>query len=208
MVVSYEQSGRTHQKARTRGALIAATRDLLARGLTPTVEQAAAAATISRATAYRYFANQRALLVAAHPEIETESLLGADPPEDLETRLDAVVRAIMRITLETEPQLRATLRLSLEAGAADADGRVLRTGRRIVWVLDALSPVRDRIPSADLHRLAQAIAASVGIDTLVWMVDVAGLSRQEAVELMRWSARALLRSGLEDDTRPTAAGGR
>lgn len=202
MEVSYERTGRTQQKVRTRGALIAASRELLARGLTPTVEEAAAAATISRATAYRYFPNQRALLVAAHPEIETESLLGPDPPEDLETRLDAVVGAIMRITLETEPQLRATLRLSLEPGALHSDGRVLRTGRRIVWVEDALRPLRGRIPDADLRRSARAIAAGVGIDALVWMVDVAGLSREEAVELMRWSARALLRSALEDGARP------
>lgn len=202
MEVSYERTGRTQQKVRTRGALIAASRELLARGLTPTVEEAAAAATISRATAYRYFPNQRALLVAAHPEIETESLLGPDPPVDLEARLDAVVRAIMRITLETEPQLRATLRLSLEPGALHSDGRVLRTGRRIVWVEDALRPLRGRIPDADLRRSARAIAAGVGIDALVWMVDVAGLSREEAVKLMRWSARALLRSALEDSARP------
>src|SRR5262245_23364797 len=51
----YEATGRTHQKHRTRDALIAAARELVAKGLTPTVEEAAAAAAISRTTAYRYF---------------------------------------------------------------------------------------------------------------------------------------------------------
>src|SRR3954462_10497668 len=120
MAVSYELTGRTGQKARTRDALIAATRDLLAQGSTPTVEDAAAASGISRATAYRYFPNQRALLVAAHPEIEARSLLGAHPPGDPEARLERVVDEIIAMIVDTEPQQRAALRLSLEGPADDA----------------------------------------------------------------------------------------
>src|SRR3954468_16910616 len=71
----YEATGRSAQKKRTRDALVAATRDLLADGVTPTVEDAAATASISRTTAYRYFPNQRALLVAAHPEVAAASML-------------------------------------------------------------------------------------------------------------------------------------
>ncbi|MDX6546820.1 MAG: hypothetical protein QOG33_370, partial [Gaiellales bacterium] len=33
---------------------------------------------------------------------------------------------------------------------------------------------------------------------LVWLTDIAGLSRPQAVELMRWSARTLLRAALAD----------
>ena len=67
--MSYEQTGRSRQKHRTREQLIDATRTLIAEnGAAPTVAEAAAAAHISRTTAYRYFPNQKALLVAAHPE--------------------------------------------------------------------------------------------------------------------------------------------
>jgi hypothetical protein len=38
-----------------------------------------------------------------------------------------------------------------------------------------------------------AIRATTGIEALVWLTDVAGLPRQDAAELMRSSARALLR---------------
>ena len=62
MSTPYEIGGRSAQKARTRDALVAAARDLVAAGVTPTVEDAAAAASISRSTAYRYFPNERALL--------------------------------------------------------------------------------------------------------------------------------------------------
>ena len=61
MAIPYESTGRTRQKARTRAAMVAATRELLAEGVAPTVEQAAERAAVSRTTAYRYFPNQRAL---------------------------------------------------------------------------------------------------------------------------------------------------
>src|SRR3712207_339108 len=103
MAVSYESTGRVGQKARTRDALLGAARRLLAQGSTPTVEDAAAAAAVSRATAYRYFPNQRALLVAAYPQMQASSLLGSDAPHDVPARLDAVVEAILDMTLESEP---------------------------------------------------------------------------------------------------------
>jgi AcrR family transcriptional regulator len=74
--------------ARTRDAVVAAVRALLAEGVTPTVEEAAEAAGVSRTTTYRYFPNQRALLLAAHPEIEQATLLGPDAPSEVRARLD------------------------------------------------------------------------------------------------------------------------
>jgi AcrR family transcriptional regulator len=114
MAVSYELTGRRNQKARTRTALIDATRELLARGVVPTMESAAAAAAVSRTTAYRYFANLPALLTAAYPHIEQLSLLGADPPQDPEARLAIVVEEHTRRILDNEPEMRAVLRLSLQ----------------------------------------------------------------------------------------------
>jgi AcrR family transcriptional regulator len=61
MAIPYEATGRTQQKSRTRQALVEATHELLAEGLTPQVEDAAERAGISRTTAYRYFPNQRSL---------------------------------------------------------------------------------------------------------------------------------------------------
>ena len=51
MDVPYIRTGRTNQKARTREALIAAARQLLADGATPTLEAAAAEASLGRTTA-------------------------------------------------------------------------------------------------------------------------------------------------------------
>jgi AcrR family transcriptional regulator len=191
-------SGRVHQKARTRDALVRATRALMAEGGAPTVEEAAAAAAISRATAYRYFPNQRALLVATYPEIAETSLLGESPPADPAARLEIVTEALMRQAVEHEAELRTMLRLSLEPDAAERDDRPFRVGRRIAWVADALSPLQGQLPKRDLDRVVLAIAAAVGIDALVWLTDIAGLSRPEAVAVMRWSARSLLQSALAE----------
>jgi len=168
-------------------------------GATPTVEEAAAEASISRTTAYRYFPNQRTLLVAAHPETETRSLLPDDAPDDPEARLDAVVEAFTRIIVDTEPQQRTMLRLSLEPDPAIREPLLLRQGRAIRWIEEALAPCRAQLSEPDLRRLVLAIRSASGIEALVWLTDVAGLSRDDAVDLMRWSARALLRSALAQD---------
>jgi AcrR family transcriptional regulator len=196
MQLPYERTGRTQQKARTRGALIDAARTLLARGRTPTVEEAAEAAGVSRATAYRYFPNQRALLVAAHPEIEATTLLGEDAPTDPQKRLDRTIRELIRLTIDTEPELRTMLRLSLEPRAGEE--LLLRQGRAIGWIEEALAPLRGRLSRAELRRLVLAIRAGCGIEALVWLTDVEGLSRRRAADLMRWSALGLLRVALAE----------
>ena len=191
----YEAHGRAGQKGRTRSALISAARMLIARGVTPTVEAAAAAALISRTTAYRYFSSQRALLIAAHPEMETTSMLPPNPPRDPESRLNAVLHEFHRMILETELQQRTALRLSLEPGSQRGD-HPLRQGRAVGWIAEALAPLQPLLPEEDLMRLVFAIRSAAGIEALVWLTDVAGLSREEATALMRDSAQALLRSAL------------
>jgi AcrR family transcriptional regulator len=196
MSISYDRTGRITQKARTRAALIDAARRLLAAGRTPSVEDAAEAAAVSRATAYRYFPNRRALLVAAHPEVEATDLLGEDAPEDARERLDRTIAELIGLTVDTEPELRTMLRLSLEPGPPHE--LLLRQGRAIGWIEKALAPLQARLDSAELRRLVLAIRAACGIEALVWLTDVARLSRQEASDLMRWSALALLRTALAE----------
>ena len=195
---TYESTGRIAQKMRTRKALIDAARVLIVSGVTPTVEDAAAAASISRTTAYRYFPNQRDLLVAAYPEIELQSLLGDHPPETVEARLDAVVGAYLSQTIDNEAGLRAALRMSLESESTYRDKLLIRQGRVITWLKDAFEPLQGQLPEHAVQRLVYAIRAAAGIEALIWLCDIAGLSRDEAKDLMMWSARALLRSALAE----------
>ena len=194
--ISYVNTGRQKQKERTRTVLVDAARELLAQGITPTVEQAAEAASISRATAYRYFPNRHELLVAAHPEVEITSLLGPDPPEDPLERLDAVVIGLSEIILGAEASYRSMLRMSLDPEPSTRGDLSLRQGRRFLWIEDALEPVRGILTPRQFVRLVNAIAASIGIEALIALMDLGGLTPAESVEVMRWSAQALFQKAL------------
>jgi AcrR family transcriptional regulator len=195
--IPYVETGRIGQKLRTRDALVAAARALIQRGITPTVQAAAAEANISRTTAYRYFANQRHLLVAAHPLIAEHSLLPDEAPADPAERLDIVLNRYLTDTVENEAALRVAFLVSLEK---TTDDLVLRQGRVIGWVEDALSPLRGRLSARQIGRLARAIRSAAGIESLIWLCDVGGLSEDEAVKLMKWSAHALLRAAIDGAT--------
>lgn len=198
MSTLYEQTGRTAQKRRTRLALVAAARDLVARGgRLPTVGEAAQAASVSRTTAYRYFPTQKSLLLAAHPEVEATSMLPEDIGDDPEERMTAAVRAFMAMVVDTERQQRTMLRLSLNTDT-EPQQLALRQGRAIGWFAEALEPLADRLGDDDVHRLAIAIRAASGIEALVWLTDIAGLTREQAVEQMVWSAVALVRRTLQE----------
>lgn len=199
MSIPYESTGRVQQKSRTRQALVSATRRLLAQGVTPTVEQAAAEASVSRTSAYRYFPAQRDLLSAVHPEIERNSLLGDDPPSDAPARLAITAREMVdEVILKNEYELRAMLRLSLEDDVPRRD-QLLRQGRRIRWVADALDPMRDQLTRRQFDDLVHAIGATIGIEPLIWLTDMAGVERKRASALMQWSARTLLKAALGGD---------
>lgn len=192
----YEGTGRTAQKRRTRDALIAAARELVAGGATPTLDQVASRASISRTTAYRYFPNQRALLAAAHPETAARSLLPPDPPGDPGERLSIVIAAFTQLVVETEEQQRTMLRLSLQPDQAGQGSLPLRQGRAIPWIAEALEPLQATLNTEQLHQLALAIRSTTGIEALVWLTDVAGLDRSQATHLMQWVAQALLHSAV------------
>ena len=196
VTVPYESTGRVNQKTRTRDALITATRELLAEGVVPTMERAAAAAGISRTTAYRYFPSLRELIVAAYPHVEQRSLLGPNPPEDPLARLEIVAESHTRRILANEAQMRAVLRLSLE-GVRPPELPMHR-GLRLAWIEDALAPLRGHVPDHELQRLIHGIGATLGIEAFVWLTDIAGLPREEAAAVIHSNALGLLRAALTE----------
>src|SRR5688572_26726368 len=159
MPVPYEKTGRIRQKERTRAAMVLATRELLAEGVTPSVEQAADRAGVSRTTSYRYFPNQRALLLASYPELEATSLLGDDAPDDPIERLDRVTASIVKQIVEHEHEVRSALRMSLES---PEQPQLLRRGRALAWIEDALSTTG--LSKRAQRKLALAIRATCGIE--------------------------------------------
>jgi AcrR family transcriptional regulator len=203
MTVPYTSTGRINQKARTREALVTATRELLEQGVLPTMEEAANAAAVSRTTAYRYFPSLRELIVAAYPHVQQESLLGPNPPEDPAERLEIVAENHSRRILENEAQMRTVLRLSLE-GVRPPELPMHR-GLRVAWIEDALAPLRGQMPEDELERLVHGIGATLGIEAFVWLTDIAGVSRKEAASIIRSNALGLLQSAIANGAVTTAS---
>jgi AcrR family transcriptional regulator len=190
----YVEAGRTRQKQRTRDQLLAAAWQLMESGDTPRVEDAAEAAGISRTTAYRYFASQAELLAAAFPETARDSMLPDPAPEDPVDRVSAVASAVVDRIEVTEHLQRTMLRLSLGDVPHDLP---LRQGRVIPWFEEALTPLRDRLGNAGVRRLAVALRSVCGIETRVWLSDIAGLDAGQVRALQLWIVEALALRALE-----------
>lgn len=189
MSTAYTESGRVRQKERTRDHLVQAARRLIDSGDTPSVEEVAETAGISRTTAYRYFQSQAQLMAAAFPETTTESLLPIPASDDVVQRVNIVVTGIVDIIERTEPHQRAMLRLSLGEVPHELP---LRQGRAIKWLTEALEPLRGDLGDAGLRSLALALRSVCGIEARVWLRDIGGLESDDIRALQLWMTNALV----------------
>jgi hypothetical protein len=62
------------------------------------------------------------------------------------------------------------------------------------WIEQALSPLWESLDKPTRERLIGALSLCMGIETLVVLEDVCGYSPEQAVEISRWAARAILRA--------------
>jgi AcrR family transcriptional regulator len=199
-----ENSGRSLQRERTRNAILDAARALIKAGRVPTVPEAAEAAQVSRATAYRYFPSQGPLLHATYDDVMTALTAGTFEGEDAAERVDEALCAAFTGILEHEPFMRAALRLALEqwaierAGGELSEERPPRGGRRRV-IDDALSVLEDEMDPDRLARLKATLGMVFGIEGHIAVRDVYGLDEDSALETMRWAARVAVDSALREE---------
>lgn len=215
MAMANAAGGRVMQKGRTRRALLDAAVRLVSAGGEPSVADVADAASVSRRTAYRYFPTQEQMLVEAALEgvrgIMTKAIEGPLSSRrdvaDVDARLDRAVHALQQSAAANEQLLRTMIRLTISTPAApDAGDRATpkRGYRRIEWIELALEPVRKSLGKRRYERLVSAIAMCVGIEALIVLRDLRGLSEREAEDVSRWAAATLLRASLGDRTRRRA----
>jgi len=185
-------------------ALLAAASELLRRGVTPTVADAAEEAKVSRATAYRYFPTQEYLLIEVAqllPALKpVDDLLAEMSSNDAEERLRALLGTFNPVMLSQEVSMRTVARAALDTWLENRRKGVtvpVREGRRVGWLDKVLEPIRKDLTKPQYLRLRSALALTLGIDSIVIMKDVCGLDDDETVEVLDWAATAMLRAGLE-----------
>jgi AcrR family transcriptional regulator len=197
---------RANQRERTRTAIVDAARTLLLAGKLPSVADAAEEARVSRATAYRYFPTQGALIQEAVtaglvPVGEWEARLAG--AEDLPDRVERLAAKMFELMRDNEALLRGYLLLSLQQWAKAQAGQELdeppiRRGGRLDGIHAALAPFRGQLDPAALRRLAIAISMFMGVEARIVMRDIWDLDEDEAERVTRWVTRTLARAAAEE----------
>jgi AcrR family transcriptional regulator len=203
---SRQAPDRTNQKDRTRKALSDAAAEMMRLGLNPTVADAAEAAGVHRATAYRYFPTARTLVAEAAmavADIDTEKVYASAPAHDPFTLIDVAVVAVCDLMFSEEALFRHNLVASLDGWfqrkeAGTVDEFPFRSTRRFTWIDPALEPLVGILDDAQLRRLRNALALTFGAEAVVVTRDVCRIDAKEATETMRWAAAALIRAAIEE----------
>lgn len=190
--------GRARQRQRTRRDLLEAAAKLAREGKRPTLEEVAAEALVSRATAYRYFPSVEALWTEAEVHVafpDAEALLAPHAGAGAVERLAVVDEAMASMIEANEPQLRAMLAQSLERSLT-ADAPLNRQNRRSPMIDAALKPAEDDFDPAALRRLKAALGILMGTESAIASRDVLRLTTEEARETRLWAMRALVEAAL------------
>jgi AcrR family transcriptional regulator len=187
---------RDRQTRRTKRALLAAADEIFEEGRVPTVADVAERADVARATAYRYFPTQEALLLESSflgdsgPIRSLSSLIDEIP--DPAERLAEAVRRGATWTLGREARLRTILRMSLESDGTQ------RPGRRRGYIAQLLGDVEGRISSEAHERLTGGLTLLFGIDPIVSIRDNSDIPPERIPEILAWAAHELVRAILSE----------
>lgn len=196
-------------RARTRKLMLDTAIGLMQQGGTPSVSDVAEAAGVSRATAYRYFPSQAALVHAVVDEALGPILEWTSDSADAEVRVTELLSVTMPRIVEFEATFKAALKLALEQWARRQAGTLgeeppFKRGHRVDLLQAAISPLRESLPPKQFQRLARALSLAYGLEVLVVLKDIWGLGDDETLEVSRWAAVALVRAAVAE----SAAAGR
>lgn len=189
-------------RARTRRLMLETATRLMQSGATPSVSEVAEAAEVSRATAYRYFPSQAALVHAVVDEALGPILTRTNDRPKAEDRVDDLLRTSLPRIEAFEATFKAALKLSLEQWAKRQTGSLgdeppFTRGHRIDLLQDALLPLRDTLAEDDFKRLAQALSLIYGVEAFVVLKDIWGLDGERVQAVTRWAASALVHAAIE-----------
>ena len=198
-MTAQDMAGRVNQKMRTRNAIVAAAAELSRTGRDVTMPEVAGAALVSEATAYRYFPDLVSLL--------QEAIAGQLPgPEEAFGPLDGSTDPVARIAAAAEFLLRHVLsrqgvvRALIAATVIRPVQAQARPGLRFGLIDSALAPLSDTLGVTDPAALAQLkrdLAVVVSAEALFTLTDLHGLSPEEAIASIVYTATTLTRAAAQ-----------
>ncbi len=176
----------TGAAARTHALMVETANRMMREGLSPSVSEVAEVAGVSRSTAYRYFPTRADMLRAVvaealGPILDWEDYLnGSD-------RVASLFNTAFPRLFEHEATFRSALRQSLETDGADA---TLGRGHRRELLSSAIRDLD--LPEPERKRLIRALSLAFGIEAMVVLKDIWGLSDGDAQETALWAAKAMI----------------
>ena len=196
-------------RARMRKMMLDAAMRLMQDGLIPSVSDVAQAAQVSRATAYRYFPSQSALIQAAVDQALGPILAWTSESTDAQERITELVTFAYPRMESYEATLKAALRLALDqwarrhAGLFGDEAPMVR-GHRIGLLNSAVSPLQGKLGRGGFERLTQSLSLVFGTEAFVVLKDIWGLDRKRAEDVALWTCRALIQAAVAENGRAVA----
>lgn len=190
------EGGRPNQRGRTRRDLLEAALRASSRNKTPTLDQVAEEARVSRATAYRYFPNVDDLLAEASLHVAfPEPLILTDASQDVIERLMIIDEAVERMIETNETALRMMI-ASASKRPLQSDCIPVRQNRRVPLIEAALAPVKTKITPRTYQQLVRSLSLVIGTEAMLVFKDVLQLPSKPAREARRWAIKSLVEAAL------------
>jgi AcrR family transcriptional regulator len=176
---------------------------LMQDGLVPSVSDVAEAAEVSRATAYRYFPSQAAMVQAVIDEALGPILAWTSDEADAESRVLGLFGFSFPRMLRYEATHRAALSQALDqwsrkqAGTLGGEARIVRGNRRAL-LRQALAPLSRQVGVQTFDKLAQSLSLLFGIEAIIVLKDIWGLDDDEVRDVAQWAANALVAAAIAE----------
>ncbi|PIJ48890.1 TetR family transcriptional regulator [Erwinia sp. OLTSP20] len=194
----------TNTRARTRKLLVDTAIRLFDEGAFPSVTDVAQAAQLSRATAYRYFPSQSALVDAVVGETLYPIQQWQPAQPEVEARIDELLSYAFPLMLKHEGSLRAALHLSLtqweharSQHTVGSKDKLVRGNRKAMLQL-VTRPLLEEMPQPQVLKVIQALSLVYGSEIFLVMKDIWHCDNAGVEALGKWIAKAIVRQARED----------
>jgi AcrR family transcriptional regulator len=192
-------------RARTMRLMLETAIGLMQDGQNPSVSDVAEAAGVSRATSYRYFPSQAAL-VDAVIDVALGPILDWGPHStDVNERVANLMEVSLQRIGEFEATFRAALKLSLDQWAKRKAGTLgtevpFNRGHRVGLLQNVVAPLRGIASEQDLDRLAKGLSLIFGIEAFVVLKDIWKMEQDDVEQTINWIAQALISAVVNKET--------